>query len=64
MQRIKAPDAGVAPLAIGNENNFGIIHNVAPFIWTAGGDLIKDDGTTSTARRAGRRSTGSAITSG
>ncbi|MEV4133962.1 extracellular solute-binding protein [Dactylosporangium sp. NPDC049742] len=47
LQKIKASDAGVAPLAIGLQNNFGIIHNVAPFIWGAGGDLIKDDGTKS-----------------
>lgn len=47
LQKIHAANLGVAPLAIGLQNNFGIIHNVAPFIWGAGGDLIKEDGTKS-----------------
>jgi multiple sugar transport system substrate-binding protein len=47
LQKIKEADLGVAPLAIGLQNNFGIIHNVAPFIWGAGGDLTSDDGTKS-----------------
>jgi multiple sugar transport system substrate-binding protein len=45
LKKIKDADVGVAPLAIGNQNNFGIIHNVAPFIWGAGGDLLDATGT-------------------
>jgi multiple sugar transport system substrate-binding protein len=44
LKQIKAANTGVWPLAIGNANNFGIIHNVAPFIWGAGGDLLNDTG--------------------
>jgi multiple sugar transport system substrate-binding protein len=44
LKKIKAADTGVWPLAIGNANNFGIIHNVAPFIWGAGGNLLNDAG--------------------
>jgi len=47
LKKIKDAGGPVAPLAIGNQNNFGIIHNVAPFIWGAGGDLLASDGTTS-----------------
>ncbi|MEV0563541.1 extracellular solute-binding protein [Dactylosporangium sp. NPDC050588] len=47
LQRIQATGGGVAPLAIGNENTFGIIHNVAPFVWSAGGDLLDAAGTAS-----------------
>ncbi|GAA1501324.1 sugar ABC transporter substrate-binding protein [Dactylosporangium maewongense] len=47
LQRIQATGGGVAPLAIGNENTFGIIHNVAPFVWSAGGDLLDTAGTAS-----------------
>lgn len=45
LAKIKTSGGGIAPLAIGNQNNFGIIHNVAPFIWGAGGDLLTADGT-------------------
>ncbi|GAA2393736.1 extracellular solute-binding protein [Dactylosporangium salmoneum] len=45
LAKIKADGGGVAPLAIGNQNTFGIIHNVAPFIWGAGGDLLDETGT-------------------
>jgi multiple sugar transport system substrate-binding protein len=45
LAKIKADGGGIAPLAIGNQNNFGIIHNVAPFVWGAGGDLLAADGT-------------------
>ena len=44
LKRIKASGSPVWPLAIGNENNFGIIHNVAPFIWGAGGNLLNPAG--------------------
>ncbi|MBB4737317.1 multiple sugar transport system substrate-binding protein [Actinoplanes octamycinicus] len=44
LKKIKAADTGVWPLAIGNANNFGIIHDVAPFIWGAGGNLLTDTG--------------------
>jgi multiple sugar transport system substrate-binding protein len=44
LKKIKAANTGVWPLAIGNANNFGIIHNVAPFIWGAGGNLLNDTG--------------------
>jgi multiple sugar transport system substrate-binding protein len=44
LKKIKDANVGVAPLAIGNQNNFGIIHNVAPFIWGAGGDLLDTSG--------------------
>ncbi|MFI5909735.1 extracellular solute-binding protein [Dactylosporangium sp. NPDC051541] len=44
LQKIKDSGGTVRPLAIGNENNFGIIHNVAPFIWGAGGNLLNDTG--------------------
>ncbi|WP_067498509.1 extracellular solute-binding protein [Actinoplanes sp. TFC3] len=44
LKRIKDSGSPVWPLAIGNENNFGIIHNVAPFIWGAGGNLLTDAG--------------------
>jgi multiple sugar transport system substrate-binding protein len=44
LQKIKDSGGTVWPLAIGNENNFGIIHNVAPFIWGAGGNLLNDTG--------------------
>jgi multiple sugar transport system substrate-binding protein len=44
LKKIKASGSTVWPLAIGNENNFGIIHNVAPFIWGAGGDLLNETG--------------------
>ncbi|GAA3281656.1 extracellular solute-binding protein [Dactylosporangium vinaceum] len=44
LQKIKDAGGTVWPLAIGNENNFGIIHNVAPFIWGAGGNLLNETG--------------------
>lgn len=44
LKRIKSSGSKVWPLAIGNENNFGIIHNVAPFIWGAGGNLLNPAG--------------------
>ncbi|KUL29198.1 extracellular solute-binding protein [Actinoplanes awajinensis] len=44
LKKIKDANGTVWPLAIGNENNFGIIHNVAPFIWGAGGDLLNSAG--------------------
>jgi len=44
LKKIKASGSPVWPLAIGNENNFGIIHNVAPFIWGAGGNLLDESG--------------------
>jgi len=44
LKKIKASGSTVWPLAIGNENNFGIIHNVAPFIWGAGGNLLNEAG--------------------
>lgn len=44
LKKIKKSARTVWPLAIGNENNFGIIHNVAPFIWGAGGNLLNDAG--------------------
>ncbi|WP_433202862.1 extracellular solute-binding protein [Dactylosporangium sp. CS-047395] len=44
LKTIKAGNGTVWPLAIGNENNFGIIHNVAPFIWGAGGNLLDTSG--------------------
>ncbi|WP_327000034.1 extracellular solute-binding protein [Dactylosporangium sp. NBC_01737] len=47
LQRIHESGSAVAPLAIGNENTFGIIHNVAPFVWSAGGDLLDATGTRS-----------------
>jgi multiple sugar transport system substrate-binding protein len=47
LEKIQDSGSTVAPLAIGNENTFGIIHNVAPFVWSAGGDLLNADGTTS-----------------
>ncbi|MGI5241007.1 extracellular solute-binding protein [Dactylosporangium sp. CA-139066] len=45
LKKIRDAKLGVEPLAIGNQNNFGIIHNVAPFIWGAGGDLLDASGT-------------------
>jgi multiple sugar transport system substrate-binding protein len=45
LKKIKDSGGTVAPLAIGNQNNFGIIHNVAPFVWGAGGDLLDSAGT-------------------
>ncbi len=45
LQRIRDSGGMSAPLAIGNENTFGIIHNVAPFVWSAGGDLLDEGGT-------------------
>ena len=47
LKKIKRSSSTVWPLAIGNENNFGIIHNVAPFIWGAGGNLLDDAGSRS-----------------
>ncbi|UWP78998.1 extracellular solute-binding protein [Dactylosporangium fulvum] len=47
LKKIKDSGSPVAPLAIGNQNTFGIIHNMAPFIWGAGGDLLDADGTRS-----------------
>ncbi|UQU62555.1 extracellular solute-binding protein [Couchioplanes caeruleus] len=44
LKKIKNSGGTVWPLAIGNENNFGIIHNVAPFIWGAGGALLNAAG--------------------
>ncbi|WP_433087991.1 extracellular solute-binding protein [Dactylosporangium sp. CA-052675] len=44
LKKIKDSGSTVWPLAIGNENNFGIIHNVAPFIWGAGGNLLDEAG--------------------
>ena len=46
LKKIHDSGSPVAPLAIGNENTFGIIHNVAPFVWSAGGDLLDEGGTT------------------
>jgi multiple sugar transport system substrate-binding protein len=44
LKKIKRSVHTIWPLAIGNANNFGIIHNVAPFIWGAGGNLLNESG--------------------
>ena len=45
LAKIQKDGGGIAPLAFGAANSFGQIHNVAPFIWEAGGDLLSADGT-------------------
>jgi multiple sugar transport system substrate-binding protein len=41
---IKKSGGGIAPLVVSGNNDIGMIHNVAPFIWGAGGDLLSADG--------------------
>ncbi|MBW6434557.1 extracellular solute-binding protein [Actinoplanes hulinensis] len=36
----------VAPLGQPGKNDWNVVHNVTPFIWGAGGDLLSADGTT------------------
>jgi multiple sugar transport system substrate-binding protein len=45
LARIKSAGGGIPPLIIGIRSNFGAVHNLAPFIWEAGGDLLSADGT-------------------
>ncbi|MER7005382.1 extracellular solute-binding protein [Dactylosporangium sp. NPDC000555] len=47
LKKIKDSGGPVQPLAIGTQNTFGTIHNIAPFIWSAGGDLLDESGTRS-----------------
>lgn len=43
LARIKA-DGQVAALGQAGKNDWNVVHNVAPFIWGAGGDLLSADG--------------------
>jgi multiple sugar transport system substrate-binding protein len=43
LARIKAR-GGIAALGQPGKNDWNVVHNIAPFIWDAGGDLLSPDG--------------------